>query len=123
MYLSLDVYTWMQIRSQCGRPDLRRVGNYILGTTADRRDFDKFRDSEFYKQKPLLKTELLARYMKEKFVTAPCCSKYGIEFVLNFPSTEFDNFCQWTRNLLGVGERSSECVYLTCILREQLLLL
>ncbi|XP_065903393.1 uncharacterized protein [Dysidea avara] len=111
MYLSLDVHTWMQIRNQCGRPELRRIGNYVLGTSADRHDFDKFRDSEFYKQRPLLKTELLARFMKEKCITASCCNKYGIEFVLNFPSTEFDNLCEWTRNLLGISHRSDHHVY------------
>ena len=33
----------------CGRPDLQRVGNYIVAISADRQDFDKFRDSPFYK--------------------------------------------------------------------------
>ena len=56
-------------------------------------------------------TELVARFMKEKFITAACCNKCSIEFVLNFPSTELEILCDWTRNLLGVGQRSSKFVF------------
>lgn len=65
MYVSLDVYTWMQVRKNCGKPDFTRVGNYVLATSSERRDFEKFRDSEFYKKRPLMKTDLLVQFMEK----------------------------------------------------------
>lgn len=66
MYVNLGVYTWIQVRRNCGRPDLTRVGNYVLATSSDRWDFEKFRDSEFYQQRPLIKTNLLVQLMEKR---------------------------------------------------------
>ena len=37
-------------------------------------------------------------FIKEKFIAAIFCNKYGVEFVLNYPSTQFGNLFEWTRN-------------------------
>lgn len=66
MYVNLGVYTWIQVRRNCGKPDLTRVGDYVLPTSSDRRDFEKFRDSEFYQQRPLIKTNLLVQLMEKR---------------------------------------------------------
>jgi len=42
---------------QCG-PD--QNWNYVLKSSADQRDFEEFRDFNFYKELPLLKTEVYA---------------------------------------------------------------
>ena len=64
IYVNLDVHIWLQIRKQCGRPDLTRVGDYVLASSQDRWDFEKFRDSEFYKKKPLIKSDILVQFME-----------------------------------------------------------
>lgn len=100
MYVSLDVHIWLECRKHTGRPDFTRIGNYILASSADRRDFEKFRDSEFYKQRPLIKTHLLEQFMKERCIAIKEFNKFGIDFVMNFPSSQFDSLCTWTRNIL-----------------------
>lgn len=110
MYISLDVYIWLQCRKHTGRPDLRRVGNYLIASSADRKDFEKFRDSEFYERRPLIKTDLLERFMKQKFITIDYINKFGIEFITNFPHSQFDDLCEWTRKILYSGQESEWAV-------------
>ena len=114
MYISLDVYTWMQVRKNCGRPDFTRVGNYILATSADRRDFEKFRDSEFYNERPLIKTDFLVQFMEKKSIPIEYCNKFNIDFIVNFPSSLFDELCDWVRNHLQTRKTSDEIVDTTC---------
>lgn len=125
MYVSLDVYTWLQTRKQCGRVDLKRIGNYVLASSGDRRDFEQFRDSDFYKERPLLKTDMLVKFMEEECGKSEIkyCNKFGLHFVMNFPSSKFDDLCDWTRNILGVKNiRIGQCKYFlnfvpnTCII-------
>ena len=66
MYVTLDVHTWLETRKQCGRVELTRIENYILASSGDRRHFDQFRGSDFYKERPLLKTDLLIKFMKKE---------------------------------------------------------
>ena len=121
MYVTLDMHTWLQTRKQCGRVNLTRIGNYVLASSADRRDFDKFRDSDFYKERPLLKTDLLVKFMEEECgrIEIKYCNKFGLDFVTNFPSSRFDDLCDWTRNILGVPKiRVGQCKYIlsnTCM--------
>lgn len=100
MYVNLDVFTWLQTRRDCSRPDLQRVGNYVLATSAHRREFEKFRESDFYKDRPLIKTDLLIEYMKMKMLPVELISKYGKEYVTNFPSSRFDELCDWAKKIL-----------------------
>ena len=104
MYVNLDVYTWMQVRKNCGRPDLTRVGNYVLAASSDRRDFEKFRDLEFYKKKPLIKSDLLVQFMEEKNIAIEYCNKFNIDFIINFPVSLFDDLCEWVRKLLQINQ-------------------
>ena len=101
MYISLDVFIWLKCRKHTpGRPELKRIGNYIIASTADQREFEIFRDSEFYKQRPLIKTNLLEQFMKQKFITIEYCHKFGIDFIVNFPSSQFGELCEWARDIL-----------------------
>ena len=84
IYLSLDVFTWLQYRKFCGRPDLQRVGNYVVATSADQQDFDKFCDSPFYKDRPLLKTDVLIEFMKLKKLPIEFISEHVVQYVINF---------------------------------------
>ena len=108
IYVNLDVHIWLQIHKQCGRPDLTRVGDYVLASSQDRRDFEKFRDSEFYKKKPLIKTDILVQFMKMSKLSIEYCNKFGIDFIANFPSSQYPNLCEWTRNLLFSNRESAE---------------
>ena len=102
MYISLDVFIWLKCRKHTpGRPELRRIGNYIIASTADRKEFETFRDSEFYMQRLLIKTNLLEQYMKQKCINIEYCHKFGIDFILNFPSSQFGELCEWVRNTLN----------------------
>ena len=104
MYVTLDVYTWLEVRKNHGRIDLNRVGNYVLASSKDRQEFDKFRESEFFKERPLIKTAVLEKFMEEQ---CQCKinfrNKFRIDFVTNFPTSQFDDLCCWTREMLGVG--------------------
>ena len=99
MYLNVDVFNWLQSRKCCGRPDLQRDGNYVLATSSYRREFEKFRDSKFYKDRPLMKTDLLVEFMKMKMLPIKLISKYGMEYITNFPSSHFNDLCEWTKNV------------------------
>ena len=56
IYVNLDVHVWLQIHKQCGRPDLTRVGNYVL-------EIDVIlRNSEILNF-TLIKTALLVQFM------------------------------------------------------------
>jgi len=101
MYVGLDVFNWLHSRRWCGRPDLQRVGNYVLATSSDRREFEKFRDSEFYKDRPLMNTDLLVEFMKMRKLPVKLIWKYGMEYVTNFPSSHFDDLCEWSRKVLN----------------------
>ena len=98
------MHTWLETRKQCGRVDLTRIGNYVLASSGDRRDFDQFRDSDFYKERPLLKTDLLVKFMEKECGKneVKYCRKFGLDFVTNFPSSKFDDLCNWAHNVLGV---------------------
>jgi len=112
MYVTLDVHTWLETRKQCGRVELTRIGNYILASSGDRRDFDQFRDSDFYKERPLLKTDLLIKFMKKECGRNEIkyCRKFGLDFVMNFPSSKFDDLCNWAHDVLGVPKiRIGQC--------------
>ena len=101
MYISIDVFIWLKCRGHTpGRSELRRVGNYVIASTADRKEFETFRDSEFYMQRPLIKTNLLEQFMKQKHLAIEYCHKFGIDFILNFPSSQFNEMCEWVRNIL-----------------------
>lgn len=104
----MDVHVWLLVRKQCGRPDLTRVGNYVLASSQDRRDFEKFRDTEFYKERPLIKTDLLVQFMEMNKLSIEYCSKFGIDFITNFPSSQYANLCEWTRHLLFSSKVSDE---------------
>ena len=90
----------MQIRRNCGKPDLTRIGNYVFGTSSDRCDFEKFRDLEFYDNRPLIKTDLLVQFMEKRCIAIEYCNKFNIYFIVNFPGSLFDDLCEWVRNLL-----------------------
>ena len=102
------MYIWLQICKRCGRPDLTRVGDYVLASSQDRRDFDQFRDSEFFKEKPLIKTDILIQFMEMRKLSIEYCSKFGVDFITNFPSSKYPNLCEWTRNLLFGSRESAE---------------
>ena len=110
IYINLDVYIWLECRKRTGRPDLRRVGNYILATTGDRRNFEQFRDSEFYKQRPLIKTDLLEQFMKQKSINIEYFNKFGINFIISFPYSQFDELCEWARKKLNSDQVSERAV-------------
>ena len=110
IYINLDVYIWLECRKRTGRPDLRRVGNYILATTGDRRDFEQFRDSEFYKQRPLIKTDLLEQFMKQRSINIEYFNKFGIDFIINFPYSQFDELFEWARKKLNSDKVSERAV-------------
>ena len=41
MYISLDVFIWLKCRGHTpGRPELRRFGNYVIASTADRKELE-----------------------------------------------------------------------------------
>lgn len=104
MYVTLDVYTWLEVRKNRGRVELNRVGNYVLASSKDRQEFDKFRDSEFFKERPLIKTAVLEKFMEEQCkCKINLCNKFGIDFVTNFPTSKFDDLCYWARDMLGAG--------------------
>ena len=104
------MHVWLECRKNTGRPDLKRVRNFILASSVDRRDFEKFRDSEFYKQRPLIKTDLLEQFMKQRCITIEYLHKFGIDFIMNFPSSQFDELCDWTRNILYAKQASERIV-------------
>ena len=101
MYLNLDVFNWLQSRKCCGRPDLQRVGNYVLATSSDRREFEIFRDSDFYKDRPLMKTDLLVEFMNIRMLPIKLICKHGTEYITNFPNSYFDDLCEWTKKILN----------------------
>lgn len=100
MYVSLDVLIWLQCRKSCGRPDVQRIGNYVLANTTDRRDFDVYRDSMFFKKRPLVPTDLLQEFMKIKNLHVDLQNEYGVNFVVNFPTSHFEELCIWARNII-----------------------
>ena len=61
-------------------------------------------DSDFFKRRPLIKTDLLEQFMKQKFITIECLNKFGIDFIMNFPSSQFNELCEWTRNNTQASE-------------------
>lgn len=110
MYVNLDVHIWLECRKNTGRPDLRRIGNYVLASSTDRREFEKFRESEFYKQRPLIKTHLLEQFMKQKSIAIEYFHKFDIDFIMSFPKSQFDDLCTWARNILYGDNQASEQV-------------
>ena len=110
MYINLDVFIWLEYCKHTGRPEFKRIGNYIIASTTDQREFETFRDSDFYEQRPLIKTDLLEQFMTLKFITIEHFQKFGIDFIMNFPSSHFDELCEWTRNNNQTSGRSERTV-------------
>ena len=96
----MDVYIWLLYRKSGGKTDLQRVGNYVIGNTAERQDFEKFRNSSFYQNRPFLKTSLLLEFMKQKQISPIYTSAYGQDFITNFPRSLLDDLCLWAREHL-----------------------
>ena len=90
---------------------------YWLATSSDRRDFEKFKDSEFYENRPLIKTDLLVQFMEKRCIAIEYCNKLNIDFIVNFPGLLFDDLYEWVRNLLQdnqTGQTSDTLVDKTC---------
>jgi len=84
--------------------ELTRIGNHVLPSSGDRRDFGQFRDSDFYKEQLLLKADLLIKFMKKECGKneTKYCRKFGLDFVTNFPSLKFDDLCNWAHDVLKI---------------------
>ena len=92
MYVTLNVYTWLEVHKNRGRIDLNRVGNYVLASSEDRQEFDKFRESDFFNKRSLIKTAVLEKFMEEQCqCKINLRNKFGIDFVTNFPTSQFDD--------------------------------
>ena len=89
MYVSLDVYIWLDVRESCGRASLQRMGDYVLASSLDRKEFDKFRDSSFYQKGPLVATDLLTEFMKIQNLPIMYIHERGKYYISNFLMTVF----------------------------------
>ena len=97
MYINMDIYVWLLLRNSMGKEDLRRINDYVIGNKEERQNFEKFRDSSFYQNRPMLKTHLLVQFMNERQIMPACTLHHGIEFVTNFPLGLLEDLCDWAK--------------------------
>ena len=111
----MDVLIWLQYRRFNKMKELRRDGDFIVATTDDRRDFDTFRDSPFYSNRPIIATPLLLRFMRCKGIPIRTIKEFGNLYVTSMPTeiTDFDELCEWARDEIDKATTSSKKLYYT----------
>ena len=103
----MAVLIWTQYRRFNSLPELKRDGDYLVGTVDDMRNFDQYRDQPFYIRGPVIATPLLLKYMKEKGIPIICEQEYGQAYVMLMLTNEFafDELVLWARKKLS-GENT-----------------
>lgn len=95
----MDVLIWMQYRKFNKMPELRQEGDYIIGTSNDRKDFESFCQLPFCSCNPIIATPLLLKYMRNKSIPITVVEEFGHKYVTSMPTSEFafDELCEWAK--------------------------
>ena len=97
MFLTIDIYMWLQYRKFQGLPDLRQEGDFIVATRSDRHHFESFRDLPFNSKDPLPSCPLLLKYIQTKGIPVTVIKEFDCEYVVGFPISEIDELCKWAQ--------------------------
>ena len=96
-YITLDVYTWMQVWKNWGRLDFTRVWSYVLVTSSDRCDSEKFYDS----RKDHYENWVFSPHHQKKCTTIKYCNKFNkIDFIWTFVAHCLIIVFEWVQNYL-----------------------
>lgn len=97
MFLTIDIYRWLQYRKFQGLPDLKQEGDFIIATSSDRRHFESFRDLSFNSKNPLPSCSLLLKYIQTQNIPVTMIKEFDCEYVVGFPMSEIDELCEWAK--------------------------
>lgn len=108
MFLTIDIFMWLQYRKFQGLPDLKQEGDFIIATRSDRHHFESFRDLPFNSKNPLPSCSLLLKYTQIKNIPVTVIKEFDCEYVVGFPISEIDELCEWAQTEINSKQQDGK---------------